>query len=536
MKVYKKIISAVLTVFVLSGCSGNSPSDAEQDYDTGNGAAVSETAAESPETSAVSETMEETTVSETEKPPAEKKSDHEHPIVTPADQVYGIYPTKITYPTKQDTSITAEKAEIKETIYQGDIPIVEFEAEYPVFSGGDETVIKKINDSIKSYIDGVLDEERLDAEVFETNEEFNDHIMSVFGFYWQRHLYAGDWSGYKSDCYDVNGNILSVYFMDYTYGAGAAHGYETPVPMVFDLRTGDRIDFNDIVELKEDFAWKVHETLYIYLDSGSVESFEESFLGWYETGHEKFDELYTRSEDDRMDFYNGRMVIDDVIGYNDADSRLIVRDGCIGYYLGPDEYGPYAAGIRRIDIPVNDILPYLNEDGKALFEGFQSAESEPVKVIEFRGERYFSTNSVPAFWEVSISDKDYELISCFDDTDVRFIECRNIDYGRLAEIDCIKTLYINNSGDIDYDKLAEMDSINDLILSGYDSIDLSAIAKMKGLEELTLYGCEFDDISPLYGSGVKYIYGDSHVITKSQAEEFLNSGGEYVSEELIIRE
>ncbi|MDE6133203.1 MAG: hypothetical protein K2G04_07515 [Oscillospiraceae bacterium] len=40
-----------------------------------------------------------------------------------------------------------------------------------------------------------------------------------------------------------------------------------------------------------------------------------------------------------------------------------------------------------------DIYPYLNEAGKSLFEGYSSAKSEPVNIIEKNGKKYFDTKS-----------------------------------------------------------------------------------------------------------------------------------------------
>ena len=514
----KRKIAAIIAVLMLAGCSGTPPAETVQTDGTENALAeefTSETASET-----ISWTFSGTavTTSQAEKMPDEEAEEYERPVVIPVNEVYEIFPTKLFYPEKQETAITAEKAEFREIIYyDNEVPILNFSAEYPVFSGGNASAMKKINDSIKAYIDSVFEEDRISMEEYDLSEESEEYINTtvklVYGFLKQREILAGGYDAYNDEsydinnCYDINGNILSVYFMDFGMSAGAAHGYEVPVTMVFDLRTGDRVDFNDITEDKAGFSWEVHKALYMFLDSKNVQIFEDYFQEWLEEGAE-IGEAYVQSEEDRMDFYNGRVFLD----YNDANSRLIVRDGCLGYYLAPYEYGNYADGIRCIQLPISDILPYLNDKGKALFEGYVSAEAEPINIIEYKGERYFSTEHIFDFSNQSIDDGVYEFLSCFDSASVDFSKSKNLDFGKLSELDNISSFTLENCRDIDF----------------------TAIAKMKGLKAITLNNCEFDDISPLFGSGVKKIYGEGEKnISYIQKTEFVNSGGEYIEMDLI---
>ena len=167
-------------------------------------------------------------------------------------------------------------------------------------------------------------------------------------------------------------------------------------------------------------------------------------------------------------------------------------------------------------------MQYLNENGRSLFEGYVSAESEPLNIIEYRGGKHFSTESSLEFADREITEEDYDYISEFENVAVEFSNCKGIDYERLAELDNIFGLELESCCDIDF----------------------AAIAKMKGITGLILRGCEFDDISPLYGSGVKNIYEadyqskfkNTENITISQWREFMNAGGEYIDSALICSE
>lgn len=508
------VLLIMVSVLIFGGCSENSADVAEQVY-----ADVSETVSQSVAAESTTKAVEETSA-ET-KTETEKKETEVYEIkVTPADEVYDVYPVKLIYPEKQSSGITAEETKAEDSVIKDGYTMSECSAYYPVFSTDNsvfgEAAVQKINDNITEYINGIIKEERKFGEEHnspEVNE--NGEAMYYYGAYIQRTVTAGGYWEYSDDCYDINGNILSVYFIDYSYSAGAAHGYETPVSLVFDLRTGERVDFNEIVEDKAGFATAVHRAIYMYLNRNSVKDFEEYFQqNWIESG-EELGEQYVQSEEDRMDFYNGRVFLE----YNDANSRLISENGCVGYYLAPYEYGCYADGIRLVEIPAGGIMPYLNDKGRSLFEGYVSADSEPLNIIEYRGGKHFSTEHSLEFANREITEEDYDYISEFENAAIEFKRCTGIDYERLAELD----------------------NISGLELEGCSDIDFAAIAKIKGITGLILRDCEFDDISPLYGSDVKNIYEadysskfkSSENITISQWREFMNAGGEYIDTALI---
>lgn len=505
----KVFIPVIAAAVMLAGCEKNPAEITEQVSETEiTVASVSESITE--ESTVKAETSTET---EAEKEVFEIK-------VTPADEVYDVYPVKLIYPEKQSSGITAKKAEAEDSVTKDGYTMSECSAYYPVFSTDNsvfgEAAVQKINNNIKEFINDIIEEERKAGEEYNSPEVNEDgEALYYYGAYMQRSVTAGGYNEYSNDCYDINGNILSVYFEDFAYSAGAAHGYETPVSLVFDLRTGERVDFNEIVEDKAGFATAVHRAIYMYLNRNSVTDFEKYFQqNWIDSG-EELGEQYVQSEEDRMDFYNGRVFLD----YNDADSRLISENGCVGYYLAPYEYGCYADGIRLIEIPASDIMQYLNEKGRSLFEGYISAESEPLNIIEYRGGKHFSTESSLEFANREITEEDYDFISEFENVAIEFSNCTGIDYERLAELDNIFGLELESCCDIDF----------------------AAIAKMKGITGIILRDCEFDDISPLYGSGVKNIYEADYQskfksaenITISQWREFMNAGGEYIDTALI---
>lgn len=373
----EKFIAIAVLAAMLAGCSQNNTAEET-------------TAAASAEITESTTTMSEaTTVSvtlETTEKVAESE-ETESPKVIPADEVYDVYPMRIIYPEKTETNITVvEEKEINEEFKNGEFVVYKFSAAYPVFSGGDEAVTEKINGYIKNYVDSICDELEWDAAAYDTSEyDIDSFPYSMCGFFYERSFDGG----YGEDVLcDVNGNILSVYFENYTYGAGAMHGIETPLPMVFDLRTGERVDFNKIIGDADGLSEVLSKALYDYL-----------YTNPYSTRSDVPDN-YAEFNQKRI---NGEFVPDDWVefGFDDegdyvaamrkANYRMTVHSGCLCFYLAGYEYGSYADGIRRIDVPIKDVLPYLTEEGQALFEGYTSAESKPANIISENGVKSFDT-------------------------------------------------------------------------------------------------------------------------------------------------
>lgn len=501
----RKIIAFAAAAVLLTGCTaGKSAESTETSAEVA--AAVTESTTEVLEVAAttVSAASETTTAAETE--------EIESPTVVPADEVYDVYPKRIIYTEKRSTDITAENVSINEGFEKSGKTVVAFSAEYPVFSGGDEAVIKKINDGIKAYIDGIYNEEKESAakytlpEVKEDDEY--DFPYDMCGFYWERAVTAGGFYEYSDDCYDINGNILSVYFIDFSYGAGAAHGYETPVPLAFDLRTGERIDFDAFIADKSGLSEVMSKALYDYLYA-----YNYTPSSFHNTDADKYAE-YNEKRISELKSQNLKFGFDEV------------RNGCVCFYLAPYEYGCYADGIRRIDLPVSDILPCLNEAGTALFDGCVSAESEPVNVIEYRGKRYFDNIFSNFTLEVDINKKG----TTYPDGSVEIIDYSY--YWRRGEFPP-KMLELT---DTDYEFLGLFPDIVRIELHGCGNIDFEKLAKIKNIENITsleLEYCEFGDIAPLLETNIYTISGDGVIVPFEQAEVFQSKEGNYIVNSII---
>lgn len=331
----------------------------------------------------------------------EETEEPSFPVVTPANKVYGVYPRKIIYPEKQQMPITVTVETVQEDIYTpGGKHAGEFSAEYPVISGADEAVCQKINAEIKLFTDRVFDE-------FRENTRRAEEVSYEPMYSWKINMSGVDFAG---DGWDTNGNILTVYFADNRYQAPAVHGSEEPKPMLFDLRTGDRIYFSQLIENTDGLA-------------KTLEAWFNDYQFAY--GGAPYGMMDAEQYADILKNRNSGISVNefgiDVNGIfraagEDADEVMTVYDGCVGFYLSPYQYGSYADGIRRVDIPASEIIPYLNDKGKSLFDGYVSAESIPANVIEYKDGKYFDTT----MWVPNVVDEsdptagDVEFISLFE--------------------------------------------------------------------------------------------------------------------------
>ena len=478
----RKIIAAVLALS-LSGCSQTA-------------AEVSVTVSESAAEESAAKAAEEASAKTTESKGTIK--------VTPADELCDVYPKRIMYPEKTETNITAEKAEINEEFKNGEFVVYKFSSAYPVFSGGDEEVVKKINEYIKNYIYEIYNElERKTASAYTSEYDIDGFPYKMCGFIYENSFTAGDYLEYRKGWnYDINGNILTVYFEDYIYGAGAVHGSEAPRPMVFDLRSGERVDFNKLIADTDGLSEILCKSMYdyLYLNSSTYRDTPDNYVGYNADYNE---ELKSKN------FYSGDFLVfgtdedgDYVAAYTKANYIMSVCGGCLSFYLSPYQYGSYADGIRRIDVPIKDVLQYLTEEGRELFADFKSAESVPVNVIEYEYKKYFDTDYI-----VRVSSRNYDTAA---------------DYGSEGI-----PLVMRTPSDTDYDFIELFPDAYILELNGCRISGFEKIAEMKNIKRLGLNYCEFDGISGLLGSNINYIYGKGHNIPKAQADEFKEQGDDY---------
>ncbi len=478
MRNFKSFL-VIMTAALLAACGNNGIND-----NAAAGASViesTEKVSEASETTADTTAAPETT-SETKAD--EKKTYTGKPEIIPSDQVYKMYPVSIIYPEEEKTDIIMEKAYIYEDFYnKNGILYCDFEAEYPVFSGGDKTVMGKINSEIKTYIDGIADMERQAAD--KNNASGDDEVIcDLINMYDALETYSVYFANedvfFESfGSWNVCGNLLAVNFVEYVYGAGAAHGLVEPVSMLFDLRTGEKVNLNDYISDIRGFArqveWKTES--HIYLNGIGISE-------TYEFDERVNEEIIGSSVNSILESTEkGEEYL--------SESRITAGRGCIGIYLAPYERGCFADGIRLIGVPIDDIADFLDDEGRELFEGAASARSEPADLVRHRGMQYIRTVSViPGFWG-RLTEGDYEFMSLFPNISyIELTNCDNIDFEKLAAMENIKRLYLND--------------------------------------------CEFDDISPLFGSNIDYIRGSGYNISKEQAEKFIANGEKYIDSELLM--
>ena len=402
----KKIILAIIALSVLSlgGCSWNSAENNEQVSEIVSAAAeaaVSQRAEAESTTAVTTSVMSETVIfcdesvfSETTESDPPYIEDGKPPAVMSAEELYDTYPVKIIYPERQDVSDKVKTEVLQEDILNSDeLVISKFYAEYPVLFGYDKTVCEKINGEIHDYIYGALEDEKEAVEEYYA-KGWNLEYSRENGLPAERTVNM-DGTEFDGFGYDINGNIFTVYFADYSYGMIDLHGFEHPVPMMFDLRTGDKIIFSELVDDKN----KMHEAF------AATERRGELLHGTI-----PFGELDT---DEMQDIFALGLREDDVLF---KDERIIAMDGCIGFILGPSESGSYADGVRFWRLPASEFVPYMNKKGKALFEGYISAETTAPNVIEYKGKRWFdNVEWIPNIVDrENLTDYDREFILMFE--------------------------------------------------------------------------------------------------------------------------
>lgn len=226
---------------------------------------------------------------------------------------------------------------ISEEIYHPEGFLVSrFYAEYPVLSGNDD-VNSKINAAIEEYCRDKLETVReFDTAMgYDENGELNESFADFYG--------QGAVNNHRMSYHiDTDSSrIFSVcftYFPDY---AGAAPVYVYPTSMVFDMRTGERIDFEALIADKEGFAAAME-----YAYGRETDGYHKDFAFGYTD--------------------NGGYVI----GGNPVSERVAVRNGAIGFYYnngesgtGRSDFSTYFAGL-----PAEDVLEYLTDEGRTLFE------------------------------------------------------------------------------------------------------------------------------------------------------------------------
>lgn len=366
---------------------------------------VSGCTADIPEETEVMPSVTASEISETE------ENAEEFPKVFSADELYDVYPIKIVYGGDTAEKIKVETVSEEPILLYNDLGMEmgTFKASYPQITDeryGAE-VCEKINAEIKKYRDecfesaqGNVNRHGIDesGEMTELAKEFYETARDSFTV-----TFKGD---------SVGENFMGIYFLYSPYLAGAAPEFVYPVQMVFDLRTGERVLFEDIAADREGLVNAINKAAkQIALTCGSsgfpADKYGETMAAFDEYFDYDFFEIDCDKDGKR------RLAGEDMLA-----ERFAVRDGCIGFYY---TYHDFGAGTdiegNFAGIPLDEGLQYLTDEGKEIFAGYASAWTEPAKVIEYKGERFFDVEMwVPhgVVEKESMTEGDREFVKLFE--------------------------------------------------------------------------------------------------------------------------
>ncbi len=230
-----------------------------------------------------------------------------------------------------------ESEVIQEDIYHPEGFLLDrFYAEYPALSGNDD-VCRKISAELEKFCRDRLENAR-EQDTAAGYDEKGELIEEFADFHRQGAVNRLAVS-YHIDCDDADFfGVCFTYFPDY---AGAAPVYVYPTAMVFDRRTGDRIDFETLIADREGFAAAME-----YAYGRETDDYHKEFVFGYTDG-------------------GGY-----VIGGNPVSERVTVRNGAVGFYFNSGESGAGRSdlGVYFAGLPAEDVLEYLTDEGRALFE------------------------------------------------------------------------------------------------------------------------------------------------------------------------
>lgn len=330
--------------------------------------------------------------------------------VTRADELYDVYPVKFSYKNENWWSvIDTNPIEEEPTLLYNDLGMEmgTFRADYPQVTEVrlDIEVREKINAEIKNYRDGLFERAQNSVNLLGKDKDGNMSDEAKMFYETERDSYT---LTYRIDT--VGKNFLAVYFLYSPYHAGAAPEFVYPMQMVFDLRTGERVDFEKIIADKEGFAEAVEKAVRSVgiLTCSNIDA--DGYKAAMETEEGLPDWLNVDLGDGTKTSFTGE---------ENLYQRTAVRDGCIGVYYAYYDFGfggrddeSYFAGV-----PFSEVENFLTDEGKEIFDAYSSARTEPVNVIEYKGKRYFETmRCLPAEADEN-NPKDAEFIWYFKTVD-----------------------------------------------------------------------------------------------------------------------
>lgn len=229
-----------------------------------------------------------------------------------------------------------ENGIIEEDIYHPEGFLLDrFYAEYPILSGNDE-MCRRITAAMEEFCRDKLESAR--AQDTAAGYDENGELIEEFADFYRQGAANRLAVNYHIDCdgSDLFG-VCFTYFPDY---AGAAPVYVYPTAMLFDRRTGDRIDFETLIADKEGFAAAMEHAY-----GRETDGYHENFVFGYTDGG------------------------DYVIGGNPVSERVTLRNGYVGFYFNSGESGAGRSdlGVYFAGLPAEDVLEYLTDGGRELF-------------------------------------------------------------------------------------------------------------------------------------------------------------------------
>lgn len=304
--------------------------------------------------------------------------------VTKADELYDVYPVKFSY--KNDNwwnEIETKSVEEEPVLLYNDLGMEmgTFKADYPQVTDKrlDEEVRKKINEEIKNYRDELFERAQNSVILLGKDKDGNMSDLALEFYETARDSYT---LSYRVDT--VGKNFWAVYFLYSPYHAGAAPEYVYPVQMVFDLHSGERVDFEKIISDKEGFAEAMEKELRS-IGALSVSSIDaDGYKSAVMDGEGLPDWLDVDLGDGTEQVFTGN---------DNLYQRTAVRDGCLGVYYTLYDFG-FGSGDEEsffAGIPFSEAEKFLTDEGREIFTAYSSARTEPVNVIEYKGKRYFET-------------------------------------------------------------------------------------------------------------------------------------------------
>ncbi|MDE6594875.1 MAG: hypothetical protein K2K44_02550 [Oscillospiraceae bacterium] len=314
--------------------------------------------------------------------------------VTKADELYDVYPVKFLY--KNDnwwSVIDTNPIEEESILLYNDLGMEmgTFKADYPQVTDErlDEEVRKKINEEIKNYRDELFESAQNDVNFLGKDRDGNMSDEAKMFYETARDSYT---LSYRIDT--VGKNFWAVYFLYSPYHAGAAPEFVYPMQMVFDLRTGERVDFEKIISDKEGFAEAMERELrsigILSVSSIDADGYKSAIVD----GEGLPDWLGVDLGDGTEQVFMG----------DNLYQRTAVRDGCLGVYYTLYDFG-FGSGDEEsffAGIPFSEAENFFTDEGREIFDSYSSVKTEPVDVIEYKGKRYFENmRTLP-----EIADKD----------------------------------------------------------------------------------------------------------------------------------